>query len=86
MLDTIVRQVLAGSATPALLDKVEGLIQLAKGQGICSLIDMPVAPIRTGLLHFRDEFIAHLERRCPSCEANGHARAEPVECVGAAAS
>ena len=86
MLDTIVRQVLAGTAMPVLLDKVEGLIQLAKGQGICSLIDMPVAPIRTGLLHFRDEFIAHLEQRCPLCEAKERERIDAVESIGAGAS
>lgn len=86
MLDTIVRKVLAGAATPALLDKVEGLIQLAKGQGICSLIDMPVAPIRTGLLHFRNEFTAHLEHRCLLCASDGHARDQALAFVGVTAS
>ncbi|PUA19693.1 NADH-ubiquinone oxidoreductase-F iron-sulfur binding region domain-containing protein [Glaciimonas sp. PCH181] len=67
MLDTIVKQVLAGKGTPKLLDKVEDVIKLATGQGICSLIGMPVAPIRTGLCLFYDEFLAHLENRCTCC-------------------
>ena len=75
MLDTIVRQVIAGHGTRALLDKIDGLIALAAGQGICTLIDMPVAPIRTGLRLFADEFTAHLEHRCPHCVVE---RREPL--------
>ncbi len=86
MLDTIVRQVMNGAGTQKLLDKVEGIIQLARGQGICSLIDMPVAPIRSGLQHFADEFTAHIEHRCTLCKAGASARRASVEVVDPAAS
>jgi NADH:ubiquinone oxidoreductase subunit F (NADH-binding) len=72
MLDTIVKQVLAGKGTPKLLEKVDGIIKLASGQGMCSLISMPVAPIRTGLHLFHDEFVAHLENRCVCCARIAH--------------
>lgn len=85
MLDTIVRQVLNGAGSQKLLDKVEGIIQLARGQGICSLIDMPVAPIRTGLHHFADEFVAHIEHRCTLCEAGAAAHHAPHEVVATTA-
>lgn len=86
MLDTIVRQVLNGAGSQKLLDKVEGIIKLARGQGICSLIDMPVAPIRSGLHHFADEFAAHIEHRCTLCEAGAGAHRAPAEVVGTTAS
>ena len=86
MLDTIIRQVLSGAGSQKLLDKVEGIIQLARGQGICSLIDMPVAPIRTGLHHFADEFAAHIERRCTLCEDSTSSYLASADAVGATAS
>ncbi len=69
MLDTIVRRVLNGGGNWQLLGQVDKLIELAKGEGICTLIDMPVAPIKTGLTLFADEFRAHIEGRCCLCAA-----------------
>jgi NADH:ubiquinone oxidoreductase subunit F (NADH-binding) len=64
MLDTIVRRVLTGGGNWQLLGQVDKLIELSKGEGKCTLIDMPVAPIRTGLTLFRDEFQSHIEGSC----------------------
>lgn len=86
MLDAIVRQVLNGAGSQQLLDRVEGVIQLARGQGICSLIDMPVAPIRTGLRHFADEFTAHVKHRCLLCERASGADGASAEPAGEMAS
>ena len=69
MLHTIVQRVLTGGGNPALLGQVDKLIELAKGQGICTLIDMPVAPLKSGLRLFADEFEAHLGGSCPICAA-----------------
>lgn len=69
MLDTIVRRVLTGGGNWQLLGQVDKLIELAKGEGICTLIDMPVAPIKTGLTLFPDEFRAHIEGGCRLCAA-----------------
>jgi NADH:ubiquinone oxidoreductase subunit F (NADH-binding) len=69
MLDTILKQVLAGRATPALLRQADKVIELAVGQGICSLIQMPVAPLRSGLALFREEFDRHLQGGCPLCRS-----------------
>jgi NADH:ubiquinone oxidoreductase subunit F (NADH-binding) len=71
MLETIVRRVLTGGGSWQLLGQVEKLIELSKGEGKCSLIDMPVAPIRTGLTLFRAEFDAHIEGRCRLCASHG---------------
>lgn len=70
MLDTILKQVLAGKGTWKLLDQVPMLIKLAKGEGICTLINMPVAPITTGMDIFREEFDRHIVGACPLCD--GH--------------
>lgn len=69
MLDTIVRRVLTGGGNWQLLGQVDKLIELAKGEGICTLIDMPVAPIKTGLTLFPDEFRSHIEGGCRVCES-----------------
>jgi NADH:ubiquinone oxidoreductase subunit F (NADH-binding) len=71
MLETIVRRVLTGGGNWQLLGQVEKLIELSKGEGKCSLIDMPVAPIRTGLALFRAEFEAHIEGHCRLCASHG---------------
>jgi NADH:ubiquinone oxidoreductase subunit F (NADH-binding) len=69
MLDTVVRRVLTGGGNWQLLGQVDKLIELSKGEGRCSLIDMPVAPIKTGLTLFSDEFRAHIEGGCGLCAA-----------------
>lgn len=67
MFDTILRQTLSGKGSWKLLDQVDKLIELAKGAGICTLINMPVAPLKSGLAIFRDEFQAHIDHACPRC-------------------
>ena len=67
MFDTIVRRVLTGGGNWQLLEQIDKLIELAKGEGICSLIDMPVAPIKTGLALFPDEFRSHIDGGCRLC-------------------
>jgi NADH-quinone oxidoreductase subunit F len=69
MLDTIVRQVLAGKGTSKLIEQADKIIALAKGEGICSLITMPVAPLQSCIRLFPEEFAAHLEGRCSICAA-----------------
>jgi len=70
MLDTILRRVLGGGGSWQLLDQVDKLIELSRGQGKCSLIDMPVAPIKTGIALFRAEFDAHIAGACQLCAAH----------------
>jgi NADH:ubiquinone oxidoreductase subunit F (NADH-binding) len=69
MLDTIVKQVLAGRGTWKLIEQVDRIIGLARGEGICGLITMPVAPLQSGLSLFRNEFAAHIEGVCRLCGA-----------------
>jgi NADH:ubiquinone oxidoreductase subunit F (NADH-binding) len=71
MLDTIMRKVVAGGGSWQLLAQADKLFELAKGQGKCSLIDMPVAPFKTGLALFRNEFEAHIAGNCDLCAARG---------------
>lgn len=70
MLDTILRKVVTSGGSWQLLSQVDKLFELAKGQGKCTLIDMPVAPLKTGLALFRDEFQAHIEGACGLCAAH----------------
>lgn len=81
MLDTILRQVLCGRGNPRLLEQIDKVIDVANGEGICGLIAMPAAPARTCLKYFRDEFIAHIERRCPVCSAQ-HADSSTLQAGG----
>jgi NADH:ubiquinone oxidoreductase subunit F (NADH-binding) len=74
MLDTILRKVVAGGGSWQLLGQVDKLIELAKGQGKCTLIDMPVAPLKTGLALFRAEFQAHIDGACGLCAAHEPAK------------
>jgi NADH:ubiquinone oxidoreductase subunit F (NADH-binding) len=74
MLDAILRKVVTGGGSWRLLAQVDKLFELAKGQGKCSLIDMPVAPLKTGLALFRDEFEAHIEGTCGLCAAHSQAK------------
>jgi NADH:ubiquinone oxidoreductase subunit F (NADH-binding) len=74
MLDTILRKVVGGGGSWQLLAQVDKLIELAKGQGKCTLIDMPVAPLKTGLALFRDEFQAHIDGACGLCAAHERAK------------
>ncbi len=67
MLEQIVRRARAGGGSWKLMGQVDKLIDLSKGEGKCSLIDMPVAPIRTGLALFREEFEAHFTGTCGLC-------------------
>jgi NADH:ubiquinone oxidoreductase subunit F (NADH-binding) len=69
MLDAIVKQVLAGRGNWKLIEQVDRIIELARGEGICSLITMPVAPLKSGLRLFRNEFAAHIEGLCRLCAA-----------------
>jgi NADH:ubiquinone oxidoreductase subunit F (NADH-binding) len=69
MLNAIIKQILAGRGSWRLLNQVNGPIDLARGQGVCTLINMPVAPIMTGLSLFRSEFDAHIESACLICTA-----------------
>jgi NADH:ubiquinone oxidoreductase subunit F (NADH-binding) len=70
MLDTILKQLLGGRGSWKLLDQVGKLINLARGEGICTLINMPVEPITTGMELFRDELTAHVEGVCALCAAH----------------
>ncbi len=51
------------------LDLLENLCGNMLFRGFCPLVDGAVSPVSSSLLHFRDEYAAHvLERRCPFSE------------------
>ena len=72
MLDAIMRQIISGKGNWKLVEQVDKIIELAKGEGICSLITMPVAPVQSCLKLFREEFAAHIEHQCSICAARGN--------------
>ncbi|MFC3228467.1 NADH-ubiquinone oxidoreductase-F iron-sulfur binding region domain-containing protein [Marinibaculum pumilum] len=64
----ILRQVQAGKGSEALLARIPQLFELAEGKGLCGLIAMPQAPLRSGLQLFEGAFAAHLSGApCPVC-------------------
>jgi len=69
MLTSIMSQVHGGKANWDLVDRITEILKFASGGGLCSLIDMPIAPMRTGLLLFKEEFAAHIEGGCGRCGA-----------------
>jgi NADH:ubiquinone oxidoreductase subunit F (NADH-binding) len=68
MFNTFIKQVCQGQGSWKLLGKIDDILEMVQGKGICGLIKMPVAPVKTGLDLFHDEFSRHIDgKNCPVC-------------------
>lgn len=68
MFNAIMKQVRAGKGNWDLVARVDDIISMVQGKGICGLIKMPIDPITTGIELFRDEFERHIdEKTCKVC-------------------
>jgi NADH:ubiquinone oxidoreductase subunit F (NADH-binding) len=68
MLSAIMKQVGAGQGNWKLVDRVHDIMNMVQGKGICGLIKMPVAPLKSGLELFHAEFENHMnEKKCAVC-------------------
>jgi NADH:ubiquinone oxidoreductase subunit F (NADH-binding) len=66
--NSIINQVCQGHGSWNLLDKIDTILDMVQGKGICGLIKMPVPPVKTGMELFHDEFASHIdEKNCPVC-------------------
>lgn len=56
-----------GAGTPATLKRIESLAQTMRLASLCDLGRTAANPVLSTLRHFRDEYLAHIERRaCPA--------------------
>lgn len=65
MLD-ILEDLCAGKARPGDLDTLEELARMVKRGSLCGLGQTAPNPVLSTLMHFRDEYEAHLQGRCPA--------------------
>lgn len=71
MFNAIMKQVRAGKGNWDLVARVDDIVNMVQGKGICGLIKMPVDPLTTGIELFRDEFERHIdEQKCKVCFGN----------------
>lgn len=70
MLD-ILERLCAGQANKADIDELEHLAQMVKTTSLCGLGKTAPNPVLSTLRYFRDEYEAHVEKRCPAgkCKA-----------------
>jgi NADH-quinone oxidoreductase subunit F len=82
MLD-ILERLCAGEGKSGDLEKLEELSGLVKQGSLCGLGQTAPNPVLTTLRYFRDEYLAHIEGRCPAgkCRALIHYRVTD-DCIG----
>ena len=70
MLDTLER-LCAGQASKTDIDELEHLAQMVKTTSLCGLGKTAPNPVLSTLRYFREEYEAHVEKRCPAgkCKA-----------------
>ncbi|MBZ7927475.1 NADH-quinone oxidoreductase subunit NuoF (plasmid) [Ensifer adhaerens] len=62
----VLRRIDAGEGAPGDMEQLDMLCKGIFGNTFCALGDGAAMGLRASLLHFRDEFVAHIEeRRCP---------------------
>ncbi len=67
----ILTRLCEGTGEPQDLDRLEELVKLVPQGSLCGLGKSAPNPVASTLTHFRDEYEAHLEGRCPAkkCQA-----------------
>ncbi|MBN2452372.1 MAG: NAD(P)H-dependent oxidoreductase subunit E, partial [Lentisphaeria bacterium] len=82
MLD-ILEDLCGGKARPEAVQELEDLAHMVKRTSLCGLGQTAPNPVLSTLMHFRDEYDAHLEGRCPAgkCKALIH-YAISDRCIG----
>lgn len=80
----MLEQLVAGKANPRSLEQLEKTAELVRKRSKCGLGRGSVNPFLSGLKHFRPEYEAHLEGRCPAgqCKELIHFQVDPEKCIG----
>lgn len=84
----ILERITAGKGTAEDLDKLERLGRLMKKASLCGLGRAAPNPVLSTLQHYREEYLAHVERRqCPAhrCKALVRYEIDSEKCVGCTA-
>lgn len=84
----ILNRITGGQAALADLEKLERLARLVKKSSLCGLGRAAPNPVLSSLVHFRDEYVAHVtEKRCPAkrCVALIRFEINPAKCIGCTA-
>ncbi len=82
MLD-ILERIATGAGKPADLDRLEELGTMVRDSSLCALGGTAPNPVLTTLRYFREEYVAHLEGRCPAGVCKALIRYEiSDECIG----
>ena len=81
----ILEKITQGEATMKDLEKLEDLSNIIKDTSLCGLGQSAPNPVLSTLKYFKDEYIAHVERKiCPAkvCRALARYEIENEKCVG----
>ena len=81
----ILEKITQGEATMKDLEKLEDLSNIIKDTALCGLGQSAPNPVLSTLKYFKDEYIAHVERKiCPAkvCRALARYEIENEKCVG----
>ena len=84
----ILNRLTAGQGTLEDIEKLERLAKLVKKSSLCGLGRAAPNPVLSTLVHFRDEYLAHVnEKRCPArrCVALVHYEIDAKKCIGCTA-
>lgn len=81
----ILNKITDGNGTMEDLDELEELSRTVKSNSLCALGQTSANPINSTLMHFRDEYVAHIkDKKCPAgvCKNLLHYTIIKEKCVG----
>lgn len=80
----ILEDIVHGRGTMEDLDTLEELANAVKDGSLCGLGKTAPNPVLSTLRYFRDEYVAHINGRCPAgvCQAFKQYRIDPAKCKG----
>ena len=78
----ILDRIMDGSGTLEDLDLLESLAETISATALCGLGQTACKPVLSTLRNFREEYLAHVEHRCPICHRKKVMRIDPEKCRG----
>ncbi len=80
----ILQRITSGNGTMQDIEKLERLAKLVRKSSLCGLGRAAPNPVLSTLTHYRDEYLAHIDGRCPAkkCTALIHYEISEEKCVG----
>jgi NADH-quinone oxidoreductase subunit F len=79
----MLERICAGEGKPGDLEEIERLARMVKAGSLCGLGKTAPNPVLTTLRYFREEYEAHLQKRCPAGKCRALVRYRITdECIG----